>query len=143
MLCGVACHTCDPEIQAYSLLGANGLRDRAGLTEAPGSHGSHQEQVDRTGLQTADCVCLQLHAIRHCPPRVTSSLATRMRSQGCASLLSVPSHPFLCHPLTAPSAGETELQLSRHSQDFADTGCLPGSFPGLHWKLPLYLKLLS
>lgn len=53
VLLRVACHTCDPEIQALLTLGANGLRDRAGPAEAPGSHGSHQEQVDRTGLQTA------------------------------------------------------------------------------------------
>ena len=107
VLCGVACHTCDPEIQALLTLGADGLRDRAGLTEAPGSHSSHQEQVDRTGLQTADRVCLQLHAIRHCPPRVTSSLATRMRSQGCASpsCLFPLIHSLSPPPLTAPQLG--------------------------------------
>ena len=43
VLCSVACHACDPEIQASLTLGADGLRDRAGLTEAPGSHGSHEE----------------------------------------------------------------------------------------------------
>ena len=79
VLCGIACHTCDPEIRALLTPGADRLRDGAGLTEAPGPHSSHQEEVDGTGLQTADRVCLQLHAIRHGPPRVTSSLATRMK----------------------------------------------------------------
>lgn len=71
------CYMSYPEPGTLTLLtlGTNRLRDRAGLTEAPDSHSSDQEQVDGIGLQTADSMCLQLHAIGHCPPCVASCLA--------------------------------------------------------------------
>lgn len=76
----VTCHTRELGTLTLLTLGANRLRDRAGLTEAPDSHSSYQEQVDGIGLQTTDGMCLQLHAICYCPPRVASCLAaTGMR----------------------------------------------------------------
>lgn len=80
VLCSVTCHIRESGTLTLLTLGANRLRDRAGLTEAPDSHSSYQEQVDGIGLQTADGMCLQLHAICYCPPRVASCLAaTGMR----------------------------------------------------------------
>lgn len=80
VLCHVARYTHDPETLTLLTLGADGLGDGAGLTEAPGSHGSHQEQVDGIGLQATDGVCLQLHAVCHRPPHVARGLTTtRMR----------------------------------------------------------------
>lgn len=75
VLCSVVCHIHEPGTLTVLTLGAHGLRDRAGLTEAPGSHSTHKEQIDGVGLQTTDRVCLQLHAICHCPPCVASCLA--------------------------------------------------------------------
>lgn len=75
MLCSVSCHSLEPGTLALLTPGEDRLRDGAGLTEAPGSHSSYQEQIDGVGLQTADSVCLQLHAICHCPPRAAGCLA--------------------------------------------------------------------
>lgn len=78
MLYDVTFHAHEPRDSDLTLR-TDRLRDRAGITEAPGSHCSNQKHVDGVGLQTTDCVCLQLHAICHSTPRVASCWATTGR----------------------------------------------------------------
>lgn len=49
-------------------LGPDGLRDGAGVAQAVGVHGSHDEQVDGVGEEAGDGVCFYLHHVGYSLP---------------------------------------------------------------------------
>jgi len=56
-------------------LRADGLRDGAGVAQAVGVEGAHDEQVDGVGEQAGDGVRLHLHVVRHRLPGAAGRLA--------------------------------------------------------------------